>query len=45
MKNNIIFKFIFEACKPFKGLILGQFTVAIIWAIDMSLRPYIKTDA
>lgn len=41
MKNNIIFKFIFEACKPFKWWIFGQFTVAIIWAIDMSLRPYI----
>jgi len=41
MKNNIILKFIFEASKPFKWLILGQFTAAIIWAIDMSLRPYI----
>ncbi|WP_341788833.1 MULTISPECIES: ABC transporter ATP-binding protein [unclassified Rickettsia] len=41
MKSNPILNFIFEVCKPFKWLILGQFAVAIIWAIDMSLRPYI----
>ncbi|MFY9589775.1 ABC transporter ATP-binding protein [Rickettsia endosymbiont of Halotydeus destructor] len=41
MKNSNIINFIYEVCKPFKWLILGQFTVAIVWAIDMSLRPYI----
>lgn len=33
--------FIIDVIKPFRWLIVGQFTVAIIWAIDMSLRPYL----
>ncbi len=36
-----MWKFIIEMCKPFKYWILGQLTVCIIWAIDLSLRPYI----
>ena len=40
-KNNksLILLFIIDAIKPFRWLIAGQFMVAVIWAIDMSLRP------
>lgn len=34
-------KFIIEAIKPFKSLIIWQFIIAIIWSIDLSLRPYL----
>lgn len=34
-------KFLFQVLLPFKFLILGQLTVGIIWAIDLSLRPYL----
>ena len=33
--------FIIDAIKPFRWLIAGQYMVAVIWAIDMSLRPYL----
>jgi ATP-binding cassette subfamily B protein len=36
-----LFLFIINVIKPFKWLIVGQFMVAVIWAIDMSLRPYL----
>ncbi len=39
--NNVIMRFMLDTLRPFKFLILGQFTVGIIWAIDISLRPYI----
>lgn len=39
MHNN--YKFIASILNPFKYLIYGLFFVAIIWAIDVSLRPYI----
>jgi len=41
LKNNTILKFLLEVLKPFKLLIIGQFTVAIFWSIYLSLRPYI----
>jgi len=41
VKHNRIIAFILETLKPFKFWILGQFTVGIVWAIDLSLRPYI----
>lgn len=41
MKNNIILKFIYETCKPFKGLIIAEFLFASICSVTMSLRPYI----
>lgn len=40
-KINPIVSFIFEAIKPFKWWIGGQFFVAIVWAVDLSLRPLI----
>lgn len=39
-KPNIT-HFILEALKPFKFLICAQLIIGIIWAIDLSLRPYI----
>lgn len=33
--------FIIENIKPLKFFIIGQFFVAIIWAIELSLRPYL----
>ncbi len=41
MRNNSAMSFLIEVIKPFKFLIMGQFAVAIFWAIDLSLRPYI----
>ena len=42
-KNTIslILLFIMDAIKPFRWFIAGQCLIAIIWAIDMSLRPYL----
>ncbi len=34
-------RFILACLKPFKLLIAGQLFVGIVWAIDISLRPYI----
>ena len=39
-KASIVF-FIIGAIKPFRWLIAGQFIVTVIWAIDMSLSPYL----
>ena len=39
--NYSLFLFIINVIKPFKWLVAGQFIVAVIWAIDMSLRPYL----
>jgi ATP-binding cassette subfamily B protein len=39
-ENNTI-KFIIKAIVPFSSWIIGLFCVSIIWAIDISLRPYI----
>ena len=33
--------FIIGVIKPFRWLIAGQFMVAVFWATDMSLRPYL----
>lgn len=42
MKTNVtVREFIWETIQPFKWLLIGQFIVAITWAIDLSLRPYI----
>lgn len=40
MKNRT-FNFILQCIKPFKYWIVGQLCVGIIWAIDISLRPYL----
>jgi ATP-binding cassette subfamily B protein len=34
-------KFIFSSIKPFRWWVLGQILVSIIWAIDLSLSPYL----
>lgn len=39
-KASIVF-FIIGVIKPFRWFIAGQFMVAVFWAIDMSLRPYL----
>lgn len=39
--NYSFLLFIINVIKPFKWLVAGQFMVAVIWAIDMSLRPYL----
>lgn len=41
MEKNSPIAFILSCLRPFKWLIAGQFAVAFIWAIDLSLRPYI----
>lgn len=44
MSKDTSFKlkhFLLDILKPFKFLIFGQLTIGIIWAIDLSLRPYI----
>ena len=41
MNDKRIISFILNAFRPFKVLIAGQFIVAFVWAIDLSLRPYI----
>jgi ATP-binding cassette subfamily B protein len=33
--------FIIDAIKPFRWLIAGQFMMTVIWAVDMSLSPYL----
>lgn len=40
-KNTKNFLFIINIIRPFKWYITGQCLVATIWAIDMSLRPYL----
>lgn len=40
MKNQS-YNFILQCIKPFKYWIIGQLCVGIIWAIDISLRPYL----
>lgn len=37
-----LLSFIVDTIKPFRWFIAGQFTVAVIWAVDMSLRPYLS---
>ena len=41
MKKNTILSFLLEVLTPFKLLMMGQFAVAILWAMDLSLRPYV----
>ncbi len=41
MNDKRIIGFVLSAFRPFKVLIAGQFIVALVWAIDLSLRPYI----
>lgn len=41
LTNISVSSFILKAAKPFRWLIGGQIFVAIIWAIDISLRPYL----
>jgi ATP-binding cassette subfamily B protein len=36
-----VIKFIFQCIKPYRWWVVGQIFVAIIWAIDLSLSPYI----
>lgn len=39
--NYSLFLFIMNVIKPFKWFVVCQFMVAVIWAIEMSLRPYL----
>ena len=41
MVNALVFKFILKCVRPFRKNIFGQALVSIIWAIDISLRPYL----
>lgn len=41
LTNISVGSFIMRSIRPFKWLISGQVFVAIVWAIDISLRPYI----
>ena len=36
-----VFAFLLKVCRPFKWHIFGCLCTSIIWAIDMSLRPYL----
>lgn len=40
-ENKSVFLFLLHAIRPFKMLIAGQFFVAILCAIDVSIRPYL----
>ena len=33
--------FIIDVIIPFRWFVAGQFMVTVVWAIDMSLRPYL----
>lgn len=39
--NYSLLDFCITSVKPFKWFIGGQFIVSIIWAVDLSLRPYL----
>lgn len=41
MPSTSVVKFILRSIKPFRWWVVGQILVAIIWAIDLSLSPYI----
>jgi ATP-binding cassette, subfamily B, bacterial len=41
VNSKTIFGFILESFKPFRLWIMGLFMIAMIWAVDLSLRPYI----
>lgn len=41
MKKKSIYSFTIACIKPYKWLIVGQFLISIIYAADVSLRPYI----
>lgn len=41
MKKKSIYSFIMACLKPYKWLIFGQFVISIIYAADVSLRPYL----
>lgn len=41
MASTSVVKFIFSSIKPFRWWVMGQILVAIIWAIDLSLSPYL----
>ena len=41
MESTSVTKFFFACIRPFRWWVGGQFLVGIIWAIDLSLRPYI----
>ena len=41
MKSSHIIGFVLDCLKPFKWLIAGQFVIAFVFAIDVSLRPYL----
>jgi ATP-binding cassette, subfamily B, bacterial len=34
-------KFIFSVIKPFRWWVCGQVLVSVIWAVDLSIRPYL----
>jgi ATP-binding cassette subfamily B protein len=36
-----ILPFLFKVARPFKYHVLGQLIIAIIWAVDLSFRPYL----
>lgn len=41
VSNKIIMAFFRETLRPFRFWMLGQFTVRLVWAVDLSLRPYL----
>lgn len=41
MTTTSVTRFILSCMKPFKWWVFGQFIVSIIWAIDLTLSPYL----
>lgn len=41
MKTQTTTQFILHSIKPFKWWIIGQMIIGVIWALDLSIRPYI----
>jgi len=41
MMSNRMIRFLIVILKPFKFWIIGQLMVGVIWAVDLSLSPYI----
>ena len=41
MTNTNTFRFFIECIKHYKLLVIGQFIVAVVWAINLSLKPFL----
>ena len=40
-KNVSVFRFVLHALRPFIPFVVGQMIIGVLWAMDLSYRPYI----